>query len=60
MTEQEAIRRVVAAMDGPHPAPQDNRPWWKRLLSSIRPSVKFSPSVRMPVRYIGVKGGMEF
>jgi hypothetical protein len=60
MTNQEAIRRVVESMDGPRRPVQDNRPWWVRLFSSIRPVVKVSPSLGRPVKYVGVKGGVEF
>jgi hypothetical protein len=51
--EQEAIWRKA-------PQPEDKRPWWRRLLGSIRPVVRVAPSVERPVRYIGVKGGVEF
>jgi hypothetical protein len=60
MTNQEAIRRVVESMDGPRRPVQDNRPWWKRLLSSIRPDVKVCLNPQRPVKYVGVKGGVEF
>jgi hypothetical protein len=35
--------------------PDDQRPFWKRLLYSIRPDIKF-PSLN----YIGIKGGARF
>ncbi len=35
--------------------PEDKRPWWVRLLSSIRPEIK--PGKKT---YIGVKGNVEF
>lgn len=35
--------------------PEDKRPWWLRLLSSIRPEIK--PGKKT---YIGVKGKVEF
>jgi hypothetical protein len=51
--QQEAIWRKP-------PPPQDKRPWWKRLLTSIRPDVRFSPSAKRPVKYVGIKGKVEF
>ena len=44
----------------------DNRPWWKRLFSSLRPTMgikgKINTSTKeiKPNITIGVKGGVEF
>ena len=35
--------------------PQDQRPWWLRLLSSVRPEIR--PSKKT---YVGIKGKVEF
>lgn len=35
--------------------PEDKRPWWLRLLSSLRPDLR---PAKKP--YIGVKGKVEF
>lgn len=46
--------------------PQDNRPWWQRLFSSLRPTLgvkgKINPKTKevKPNITIGVKGGIEF
>jgi hypothetical protein len=48
------------------PPSQDNRPWWVRLLSSIRPTIGAKGKVdaktgkkKLDV-VIGVKGGVDF
>jgi hypothetical protein len=35
--------------------PEDRRPFWKRLLLSVRPDIKLHD-----LNYIGVKGGAKF
>jgi len=35
--------------------PEDKRPWWLRLLSSIRPEIKPGKNP-----YVGIKGKVEF
>ena len=35
--------------------PDDPRPFWKRLLSSLRVVIKPGKTARKPVSYIGVK-----
>jgi hypothetical protein len=42
------------------PPQQDGRPWWVRLLASLRPSIKFSPSTKRPIKFIGIKGRVEW
>jgi len=37
------------------PAPEDKRPFWKRLLFSIRPDIKLTDR-----NYIGLKGQAKF
>jgi len=45
--------------------PQDNRPWWQRLLTSLRPTASIKGKVdrsgenKINVT-IGVKGGFDF
>jgi hypothetical protein len=45
---------------------QDNRPWWQRLFSSIRPTINIKGKVDPkngkinPNITIGVKGGVDF
>jgi hypothetical protein len=46
-------QRNEAAFQKPTP-PEDNRPWWKRLLYSLR------PDIRSWGKYIGIKGGIKF
>ena len=38
----------------------DSRPWWVRLLSSLRISIKPGKSFKRPVSYVGVTGRVEF
>ncbi len=46
--------------------PQDNRPWWVRLLSSLRPTANIKGGINPQTGKIkhkvtiGVKGGVEF
>ena len=46
--------------------PQDSRPWWQRLFSSLRPTIgikgKMDPKTKKTKTNItiGVKGGIEF
>jgi hypothetical protein len=39
------------------PKPPDNRPLWRRILSSVRPDIKFTKKL---ISYIGIKGKIEF
>ena len=36
------------------------RPWWQRLLASLRISLKPGKSWRRPVSSVWLKGGIEF
>ena len=38
----------------------DTRPTWKRLLSSLRISLKMGKNLRQPVASVYVKGKVEF
>ena len=40
--------------------PDDDRPFWKRLLASLRIDIKPSKSADKPVAYVGIKGKAEF
>lgn len=59
MTEQQAIRAALESMNKPRTV-ADMRPWWKRLVGSLRLVVKPGKSFRKPVKEIGVSGGIEF
>ena len=37
--------------------PEDKRPLWRRLLSAVRPDIRFSKKI---ISYIGIKGRIEF
>lgn len=41
-------------------APEDQRPFWLRLLKSIRVVLKPGKTFQRPVAYLGVKGEAEF
>lgn len=59
MTEQQAIQMVLKSANKTR-AVEDARPWWKRLVSSLRLVVKPGKSFKKPVKEIGVTGGIEF
>ena len=40
--------------------PDDDRPFWKRLLASLRIDIKPGKSMDKPVAYVGIKGKAEF
>ena len=40
--------------------PADTRPFWKRLLASLRISIKPGKRADKPVAYIGIKGRADF
>jgi hypothetical protein len=46
--------------------PQDNRPWWLRLFTSLRPTINIKGKVDKKTKEtevnitVGVKGGIEF
>jgi hypothetical protein len=53
------MNHLEHAFGRPRP-PKDTRPWWKRLLCSIRPEIKIAPDRKRPIRYVGVKGKLDF
>lgn len=59
MTEQQAIQMVLKSANKTR-AVEDARPWWKRLVSSLRLVVKPGKTFKKPVKEIGVTGGIEF
>jgi hypothetical protein len=42
------------------PPAEDRRPWWRRLVSSVRVTVTAGKSWRKPVKSVGIKGGCEW
>lgn len=38
----------------------DSRPFWKRLLASLRIDIKPGKSLGKPVAYVGIKGNADF
>lgn len=60
MNERQAVEAVIESMDRPPPKKEDPRPFWQRLLSSIRPSVTVKCSGSKPNVKVEIKGGAEF
>ena len=40
--------------------PEDSRPFWRRLLASLRLKVKPGKSLRRPVSEVWIEGGTDF
>ena len=59
MTEQQRIEAVLERMDHP-PVPQDDRPFWKRLVTSVRLSLGLKYSENKIKTQIDVKAGTDF
>lgn len=59
MTEQQAIRAVLERANKARVV-EDARPWWKRLLASLRVVVKAGKSLKQPIREVSVRGRVEF
>lgn len=59
MTEQQAIQMVLERANKPRTI-EDSRPWWKRLLSSLRVVVKAGKSLKQPIREVSLRGRVEF
>lgn len=41
-------------------AAADRRPLWKRFLGSLKLDLKLRPKLRQPIKYIMIKGTLEF
>lgn len=59
MTEQQAIQAAIEQANRPRVA-EDARPWWKRLVSSLRLVVKPGKNFKQPIKSVEVRGGVEF
>lgn len=53
------VDHVLEVMDK-KPAPQDNRPFWKRLVSSVNVYFKAKYSNGKTAIEAGIKGGTDF
>ena len=52
--------QIQDAVFGAKKKPDDPRPFWKRLLASLRIHIKPGKSVDKPVAYVGVKAKADF
>ena len=52
--------QIQDAVFGAKKTPDDPRPFWKRLLSSLRVAVRPGKSARKPVSYVGVRAKADF
>lgn len=59
MTEKQAVCMVLEQANKPRVI-VDARPWWRRLVGSLRVVVKPGRTFKRPVKEIGVSGGIEF
>lgn len=59
MTEQQAIRAALESMNKPRTV-ADMRPWWKRLVGSLRLVVTPGKVFKRPLKSVEVRGGIEF
>lgn len=59
MTEQQAIRAVIEQSNKPRVV-EDARPWWARLISSLRLVVRPGKDFKRPIKSVEVRGGIEF
>lgn len=59
MTESQAIRTVLEQANKPRVA-VDSRPWWKRLLGSLRVVVVPGKKLKKPISHAGITGGVKF
>jgi len=59
MTEPQAIRMVLEQANKPR-AVVDSRPWWRRLLGSLRPVIVPGKRLKTPIKYVGISGGVKF
>ena len=53
-------QQIHDAVFGAKKTPDDPRPFWKRLLSSLRVVMKPGKSARKPVSYVGIKAKADF
>jgi len=59
MTEEQAIRMVLENANKPRFI-EDSRPWWQRLIYSIRFFVKPGKTLKKTIKEIGISGGIKF
>ena len=59
MNDREIIEAAMKGIEEPIQQ-QDNRPWWKRLVSSFRGTFKAGDSWKEPVKEVTAKGGFDF
>jgi hypothetical protein len=52
--------QIKAIFEAKTVRPDDDRPFWKRLLASMRIDIKPSKSVDKPVAYVGIKAKADF
>jgi hypothetical protein len=52
--------QIKAIFEAKTISPADGRPFWKRLLASLRIDIKPSKSVEKPVAYVGIKAKADF
>jgi len=60
MTDRAIVQRAVDVMDRPRPEPADHRPWWRRLVSSLRVSLLPGKSIKRPISGAKVTGRVEW
>lgn len=54
------MEAAIRGIEEPPVPAQDNRPFWQRLLSSLRISVKTGKDLKHPIQEVTIKGGAEF
>ena len=60
MNERDLMEAAIRGIEEPPVPAQDNRPFWQRLLSSLRISVKTGKDLKHPIQEVTIKGGAEF
>jgi hypothetical protein len=60
MTEKDRLDAIFNTR--PHPVHDhlDKRPWWIRLLASIKLDIKLGGSLKKPIKSIMLKGKVDF
>jgi len=52
--------QIKAIFEAKTVRPDDDRPFWKRLLASLRIQLKPGKSADKPVAYVGIKAQADF
>lgn len=60
MTEQDRFDAIFIRHTGIAASVVDKRPWWIRLLASLKLDLKLGGSLKKPIKSIMLKGKVEF